>query len=374
MAGIYLHIPFCKQACHYCDFHFSTSLKYKDDLIAAMLLEIDTSVGYLPTQHIDTIYFGGGTPSVLPIEDLARIMAKLSEYYTWSADAEVTLEANPDDLTAEYCQGLASLGINRLSIGIQSFYDIDLKAMNRAHDAAQARACVQLAQAAGIHRISIDLIYGAETTTDAMWADNVAQALDLGVGHVSAYCLTVEEGTALAAFVARGTAQPLDEEKAERQFAYLIAAMEGAGFMHYEISNFGKPSELAVHNTNYWMGSPYLGIGPSAHSYNGQHRRSNVANNAAYMWGAKAEQWDRLPDTLTSQDRYNEYVLTALRTMWGIDREVVRDRHGQFLNHFDREAAALLAEGLTVWQGSALVLTPQAKFVADGVSMRLFSC
>ena len=283
MAGIYIHIPFCRQACHYCNFHFSTSLKYKDEVIAAILCELEMRKDYLQGAEITSIYLGGGTPSLLGQADIEQIFNQISRLFSLANPIEITLEANPDDLSPQKVKMLRTTPINRFSIGIQSFFEEDLQFMNRAHNAEEAVKCIQEVQRAGFENITIDLIYGAPTTTDQHWVQNLQIALDLRVPHISSYCLTVEEKTALAHFVATGKVSELDENQAERQFTMLVRTLESAGFDHYEISNFALPGRYAQHNTGYWMGMPYLGVGPSAHSFDGLSRQWNVANNAAYL-------------------------------------------------------------------------------------------
>lgn len=283
MAGIYLHIPFCKQACYYCNFHFSTSLAQKDAMVQAILREIQLQQNYLDGLAVSSIYFGGGTPSILPEEDLQALLQALHQHFNITPDAEITLEANPDDLTAAKLAALKAAGINRLSIGVQSFHEEDLQWMNRAHNSQQATQCITLAQAAGFENITIDLIYGGPTLSDEGWAANVQQAIALKVPHLSCYALTVEAGTALDHFIKKKKMAAVDTDKAARHFEQLMQWMQAAGYEHYEISNFALPGWHSRHNSSYWQGKSYLGIGPSAHSFNGTSRQWNIANNTAYI-------------------------------------------------------------------------------------------
>ncbi|MEZ4952421.1 MAG: radical SAM family heme chaperone HemW [Saprospiraceae bacterium] len=260
MAGIYLHIPFCKQACHYCNFHFSTSLKYKEEMVVAMLKELELQKDYLGEETIETIYFGGGTPSLLSEQDLEMFFDKIVSQFSISQNPEITLEANPDDLTKEKIKAFKNTPINRFSIGVQSFFEEDLKFMNRAHNAKEAESCIKNVQEVGFENLTIDLIYGSPTTPDIHWEKNVEKAVAFNVPHISCYCLTVESNTALDYFVKKGKARPVDEEQAERQFNFLINKLESEKYEHYEISNFAKKGFYSKHNSNYWRGEKYLGI------------------------------------------------------------------------------------------------------------------
>jgi oxygen-independent coproporphyrinogen-3 oxidase len=370
MAGIYLHIPFCKQACHYCNFHFSTSLKYKSDMVAAIVQELEMQKNYLGNAPLDSVYFGGGTPSLLSGEDLDLIFAKINELYVLSPKAEITLEANPDDLTNEKLEIFKNSPINRLSIGIQSFSDADLKYMNRAHNADEAANCIQRAQFYGFTNLTVDLIYGTPTMNDAQWQENIEQVLALDVPHISCYALTVEPKTALEHFIKKGKSKPVDEEQTARQFEYLTARLKKAGFEHYEISNFAKPGMYARHNSNYWSGQNYLGVGPSAHSFNGKSRQWNVANNAKYMEGMKAEKLPFEREELTADQRYNEYILTTLRTMWGVDFNKISN---SFHAHFLENVQPFLDNETVIKRKNKYCLTEKGKLLADNISMELFA-
>ncbi len=373
MAGIYIHIPFCKQACHYCNFHFSTSLKYKNELVDALLQEIKLRKDYLPTKEVETIYFGGGTPSLLSADEIQRIFDQLNRFYSITNDTEVTLEANPDDLLPAKIEALRQTPVNRFSIGIQSFDAEDLRFMNRAHNVEQAENCIGLAQEAGFENLTIDLIYGAPTTSHETWQRNLQKAIDFGVPHISAYCLTVEPKTALAHFVETGKAAAVDEEKAAQQFEILVETLTQSDFVHYEISNFGKIGWESKHNSSYWRGKPYLGLGPSAHSFDGKRTRQwNLAHNAQYI---KAIGQGKLPsekEVLSNSERFNEYLMTSLRTIWGCDLErVKREFGGELYGHLLEEMRLFLRKGILERKGQVLVLTQKGKFLADGVISEL---
>lgn len=374
MSGIYIHIPFCKQACHYCNFHFSTSLKYKSEMVDAIVREIKIRAEYLEDKNLKSIYFGGGTPSLLSVLELNKIFETLSKIYNWTSNTEITLEANPDDLSQDKISELKSTGINRLSIGIQSFNQNDLEYMNRAHTATEAEHCIKKAQDVGIQNITADLIYGAQSSSDKIWENNINTLLAFDIPHISAYCLTVEPGTALHHFVSTGKSKPVDEAKAMSQFDTLISMLNEQGYEHYEISNFAKQGHYAIHNTNYWLGSPYLGIGPSAHSYDGKSVRSwNIAHNPKYM---KAISNLTLPiehEKLTTVDQYNEMVLIRLRTKWGLNLQNITEQFPQFLDHFKKSIATHLQKGNITKQDGSYILTSKGKHFADRISMELFA-
>jgi oxygen-independent coproporphyrinogen III oxidase len=380
MPGIYLHIPFCKQACHYCNFHFSTSLQLKAPLLAAMLRELDLRRDFFgEALPLDSVYLGGGTPSLLSRAELESLFEHIRRHFHIAPDAEITLEANPDDLTDAYLNELRQTPVNRLSIGIQSFSDADLKWMNRAHHADEARRCIESALAAGFDNLTCDLIYGAPTTSDEQWAANIQTLLDYGIPHLSCYCLTVEPKTALAHFVKTGKSPAVEDEKAARQFQYLMDAMAAAGYEHYEISNFARPGRYARHNTAYWRNEPYLGIGPGAHSYIGHTRQWNLPNNALYVRQvAQAADWKALEGSVFEQeylqpkDRYNEYVMTRLRTMWGCRVEEIERLGAEFAGHFVKTAAPFLQQHLLTATQGAYRLSRAGKLMADFVSAELF--
>ncbi|MBK8471404.1 MAG: radical SAM family heme chaperone HemW [Sphingobacteriales bacterium] len=386
MSGIYIHIPFCKQACHYCNFHFATSLRHKDALIDAIVAEIALQRGFFErmptqggkanqsnTQEITTIYLGGGTPSLLSTDELTRILEVVYRHFKVAEQPEISLEANPDDLTHTYLTELRQTPVNRLSIGIQSLFDEDLRLMNRAHNAQQARRCVADARQAGFEWLTIDLIYGiGSEASDSRWQYNLDTALSWQIPHFSAYCLTVEPKTPLAKQVAAGIVRPLSDEKAATQFEYLMTQSAAAGYWQYEISNFCLPHQYSRHNTAYWQGKPYLGIGPSAHSFDGTTRYWNVANNAQYIRAITEQQIASNSETLSTQQHYNEYVMTALRTMWGIDLTWVAARFGEaYSRHLLREAQRFIRHQHLLQQDKHLLLTSAGKFVADGIASNL---
>ncbi|WP_343667122.1 radical SAM family heme chaperone HemW [Chitinophaga sp.] len=373
MAGIYLHIPFCKQACYYCNFHFSTSLAQEPAMVTALLKETELQKEYLAGAPINTIYFGGGTPSLLPEKDLLRLLAAIHKNFTVNADAEITLEANPDDLTPEKLHMLQSAGVNRLSIGIQSFHEEDLKWMHRAHNAVQAKASILHAQDAGFENITIDLIYGGPTLTDAGWEHNVQQAVELGVPHLSCYALTVEPGTALDHFIKKKKMPAVDADKAARHFEQLLKWTGEAGYEQYEISNFAKKGWHSKHNSSYWQGAPYLGLGPSAHSFDTKSRQWNVANNALYIKSLEHGQLNFEKEELTPVMMLNEYLMTSLRTSAGCDLNVISDRFGKDKKEkIQKEVVKYLNKGWMYEAGERLILTPEGRLFADGIASQLF--
>lgn len=372
MAGIYLHIPFCKQACHYCDFHFSTSMRLKGDLLAALKQELVLQRGFLGGQTVESIYFGGGTPSLLSGEELLDIFDVIYAHYPVAEGAEVTLEANPDDLTAAQVQALRHTPVNRLSIGIQSFSEADLRFMNRAHNAEEAKTCLSRAQDAGFDDLTIDLIYGAPTTSDAQWQENVGIALGFGVPHLSCYNLTVEPGTALGHMVSKGKVADVDEEQSARQMEWLMATMAERGYEHYEVSNFALPGRYARHNTSYWQGAHYLGVGPSAHSFDGLHRQWNVANNPKYIAALREGQLPFEREALRPGDRYNEYLLTGLRTQWGVTLDGMAAIDRDMPSYFEVSAAGFVADGLLLADGRAYKLSRAGFLLADRIASALF--
>ncbi len=372
MSGIYVHIPFCKQACHYCNFHFSTQLERKSQLVDSIISEIHWRNSYLKDVNIQTIYFGGGTPSLLSQQELSDILEAIRSEYQISSTAEITLEANPDDLSKDKLASLHQLGINRLSIGVQSFFQEDLEYMNRSHNASQALDCIHQAHSQGFQNISIDLIYGSPTTSDEMWQQNVQQALDLGIPHLSCYALTVEPKTALAHFIKTQKSAEPDENAAARQFEYLVQQSTENNFLHYEISNFALPDQISQHNTNYWRGVPYIGIGPAAHSFDGDSRQWNVAHNAHYMQHVDAKDKNALYqiEKLSPQDKTNEYIMTALRTMWGLDLDKIEVEEHK--DSIAQAAQKYIDQGLIKTEAQHYIITEKGKFLADGIASELF--
>ena len=372
MPGIYIHVPFCKQACHYCDFHFSTSLKYKDELIAALIREIKLQKNYLTGETIETVYFGGGTPSVLNADEINVLLNAITSLYAVSANAEITLEANPDDLSKEKLQALRQTDINRLSIGIQSFFDDDLAWMNRAHRANEAESSVKRAQDTGFENLTADLIYGYPLLTDQKWKSNLEKIFALDIPHVSSYSMTVEPRTALASFIKTKKQAPMDEQQSAEQFILLMGAMQTRGFEHYEISNFCKPGQYSRHNSNYWKGVKYLGIGPSAHSYNGDTRQWNIANNAKYIASLEKSEIPAETETLSETNRLNEYIMTSLRTMWGLELKKLEEIARGSSTVLGKSAVKFLEKEWITQKENTIFLTNPGKLYADHIASSLF--
>lgn len=372
MSGIYLHIPFCKKACHYCNFHFSTSLKLKNNLVRAMVLELHMRHEFLVEKHLKSIYFGGGTPSLLEEAELCLLMESLAKYCTWDTHTEITLEANPDDLDPEKLKSLRTAGINRLSIGIQSFFEEDLRFMNRSHTAAQSENIISEAQAAGFSNITADLIYGIPTSTDAIWEQNISRLINSGINHISAYALTVEEKTALHHMIAKGSVQAPGDEAMEAQFRILIRKLESSGFQQYEISNFARPGFEAIHNSGYWQGTAYLGLGPSAHSFRPGERSWNIANNPAYIKSVESGTLPLTVELLNPGDEFNEYIMTGLRRSRGIDEAYISRTWPDYIVTFQKEKELQIKRQMIVQQGNIIKLTPKGKWFADGVAAAFF--
>ncbi|WP_234735652.1 radical SAM family heme chaperone HemW [Tellurirhabdus bombi] len=369
---LYLHIPFCKQACHYCDFHFSTSLKQKPVLVDALCKELTLQKDYLGTNQLETIYFGGGTPSLLTEKELAQIFETIHRFFSVKAGAEITLEANPDDLQPSQLSMLRQY-VNRLSIGIQSFHEPHLRFMNRAHSATEAESCVRLAQDAGFDNLTIDLIYGVPAPDHDIWQRNLEKAIQLNIPHISSYCLTIEPDTAFGRWQQKGRLQVPEDSFAAEEFTMLVDALTTNGYEHYEISNFAKPGWEARHNSSYWKRRSYLGIGPSAHSYNGSSRQYNIANNARYL---RALDQGELPcdrEILTVADQVNEYLLTGLRTKWGCQvAELNQLLNADFAQQQQKEIASLQQKGWLMLKDNQLLLTTAGKLFADRVAAELF--
>jgi oxygen-independent coproporphyrinogen-3 oxidase len=371
MAGIYIHIPFCKKACHYCNFHFSTSATLLNDFVKALLKETALRKDYI-NERVSTIYFGGGTPSLLSAIDLKLVIDTLYKTYNVDDNAEVTLEANPDDITADTLTNWKAIGINRLSIGIQSFFEDDLKWMNRAHNAAQAINCIKLAQSSGFN-LSIDLIYGTPSLTNERWEQNVEQAVELNIPHLSCYALTVEPGTALDKMIALHKTEKPDAEKQAHHFELLMQWMNTAGYEHYEISNFAKPGFRSKHNSSYWQGKSYLGFGPSAHSFNGHSRQWNIANNATYIKSLQQGNLSFEIEELTATQQLNEYVMTSLRTNEGTSLKKVEEKWGAHeAQRLVSAARRHLKYHSLALNDFTLQLTAKGKLLADGITADLF--
>ena len=372
MSGIYIHIPFCKQACHYCDFHFSTSMGKKEAMINALKKELVLRKGEFKDDTVETIYFGGGTPSVLTSEEIQGIIDEVFKNYKVIRDPEITLEANPDDLSEEKIRALSKSPVNRLSIGIQSFFEEDLKLMNRAHSSEEAVKSLSIATQS-FDNISIDLIYGIPQMTNEKWVANIDKALSFGIPHISSYALTVEPKTALANFIKKGVVADVDDSAAQEHFNILLDKMDAAGFESYEISNFGKPGYFSKNNTAYWQQKKYIGIGPSAHSFDGNQRGWNINNNPKYI---KAITNNELPseiEVLSKTDKYNEYVMTGLRTIWGVSLRRVREDFGEkYEAYLLQQAHKFTEEQLLFIDNDCLITTKKARFLADGIAADLF--
>ncbi|WP_430900902.1 MULTISPECIES: radical SAM family heme chaperone HemW [unclassified Paraflavitalea] len=373
MAGIYIHIPYCKKACHYCNFHFSTSLQSKNDFVPALLNEIALRDNYLgENPRIETIYFGGGTPSLLSDEELGQIITAIKERFEVAPDAELTLETNPDDITVERLKGWQAIGVNRLSIGVQSFQEKELEWMNRAHNVQQAIESIET----GLKYFpnsSIDLIYGGPDLTDEQWKDHVDRVIAWKVPHVSCYALTVEPQTALDHFIKKKQSKPVDAEAQARQFLLLMQWLREAGYEHYEISNFALPGFRSRHNSSYWRGLSYLGLGPSAHSYDGKSRQWNVANNALYIQSLKNNTVPFEQEVLSEKDRYNEFVMISLRTMEGVSKaRLEAEFERSIVDTFQKEVKRFIDSGWVVEDAVSFRLSDEGRLRADGVAAELF--
>ncbi|MBD0723945.1 coproporphyrinogen III oxidase [Flavobacterium sp. L1I52] len=379
MSGIYIHIPFCKQACHYCDFHFSTSMKKAAEMVLALAKEIVMRKNELldcarsdKDELVETIYFGGGTPSRLSIADLKLLIDAVFDNYSISENPEITLEANPDDLSEEYLIALKQIGINRLSIGIQSFFEEDLQMMNRAHNSAEAKKCLELASQY-FDNISLDLIYGIPGMSNEKWKQNIETALRFNIPHISSYALTVEPKTALNKLIQTGKIAEPKDEVASEHFMILVEILEKNGFVHYELSNFGKPDFFSKNNSAYWLGKKYIGIGPSAHSYDGISRSWNVANNVLYIKSIEENKLPNETEKLSVEDRYNEYIMTGLRTIWGVSLDRIQNEFGQdYLDYLLKQSQKFLNDDLLFIENNILKPTLKGKFLTDGIASDLF--
>ena len=372
MSGIYIHIPFCKQACFYCDFHFSTSLKKKEDMMVSLVREIELRKEELGDTTIETIYFGGGTPSVLSTVEIKELIAAVYLNFEVVKNPEITLEANPDDLSEEKIIALSKSPINRLSIGIQSFFEKDLKLMNRAHNAAEAKKSLVLATRY-FENISLDLIYGIPGCTNEEWLVNIKTALSFGIPHISSYALVVEPHTALKKMIENGKIKNVDDARTQEQFQILTKELALGGFIQYEVSSFGKEGFFSKNNSSYWLGVAYLGIGPSAHSFDGKQRSWNVKNNAKYI---KSIQENIVPierETLSTADRYNEYIMTGLRTMWGVSLNEIENNFGvKYSEYIRNQSKKHIEEGLLSNKNGVLKTREKGRFLVDGIASDLF--
>jgi oxygen-independent coproporphyrinogen III oxidase len=368
MAGLYLHIPFCKQACHYCDFHFSTDRSSSLDLCSAMVRELILQKDFC-REDISTIYLGGGTPSLLSKSELDLLFNTIHHYYKVSSSVEITLEANPDDLTKEKSIELQKAGVNRLSIGVQSFDDTLLKFLNRAHNSRAASRCLEDVREAGFSNISIDLIYAIPGLSEKMWEDTLQKAISFSPEHISSYSLTIEDRTVFGNWSKRGKLHPMEEESAAKQFEILMDVLGDNGYEQYEISNFSKPDFYSKHNSSYWKGAHYIGIGPSAHSYNGVSRQFNVRNNAQYIRSIGKGEIPFEREMLSIENKINEYILTTLRTTWGCDLLFLKNQLNDDLVSRRGDYISLLTErGLAFISEDTLRLTRKGKLVADKIT------
>lgn len=369
MAGIYIHVPYCRQACHYCDFHFSVKQETKEAYVNSLLREISLQKNYLGGERVETVYFGGGTPSLLSDVQLKNIFESLHQHFEIDAAAEVTLEANPDDLTKEKISSLKSTEINRLSIGIQSFFDHHLHWMNRAHHAQEAEDCVKRAQDDGFSNITIDLMYGLPDLSDVEWEQNLATSFALDIRHLSCYSLTAEPRTALAHFISTGKSKKLDEEQAARQFKMLMQRMRERGWLHYEISNFASEEKfVSRHNSAYWKGRKYLGLGPSAHSFNGASRQWNARNNHLYIESITKGVLPYEREDLTETQRINERIMTELRTMWGLK---ISDFGTEISESLKERSQRFIAGDYVELNEEVMLLTDKGKLIADRIVLEL---
>jgi len=370
MAGIYIHIPFCKKLCHYCDFyHVVSDEQDHKDFISALLEEAELKQNYLGKgTPIYTIYIGGGTPSVFSVKEIETILNNLINYYSVEKDCEITIEVNPDDVSPEYMKGLKNIEINRVSLGIQSWHDDDLKLLNRRHTAEEAAKALNDIINAGFENISADLIYGIPGMNTERWASNIDRTLAFDIQHLSAYHLTIEPGTVFGKMLEKGKLQEAEEEESVSEFNLLLDKMETAGFIQYEISNFGRPGYFSAHNTNYWKQVPYIGLGPSAHSFNGYSRQWNVKNLKKYIRYVKGGRLFYEKEDLDLKTKFNEYILTSLRTMWGIDLEYVEkafEKEGyDYVVNF---SAKFINYGLMEQKEKSLILTNQGKMISDNI-------
>ena len=372
MAGLYIHIPFCKQACHYCDFHFSTNLQLLSPVMESIVLEMDLRKDYLKGESVDTVYFGGGTPSLLPAAALEQILDQVARIFP-GKKLEITLEANPDDLDPNSLATWKSLGIDRLSLGIQSFQDEILKAYNRAHNAQQAKQAIQLGRSAGFEKFSIDLIYGFPHANHDLWKKDLKEALLLDPGHLSAYYLTLEPKTTFGNWAKKGRFIPAEEEFVAQQFEWLQEQCDQAGYQQYEISNFSRPDQAAIHNSNYWKRIPYLGIGPSAHSFDGNARGYNPPSNPRYVQTLAASKLPFVVENLEKEELINEEILTCLRTSWGLDTASMADRYQVGLLEIKAASIAkLTALGMIHTEGKTLTLTRKGQLLADSIAAEIF--
>jgi len=371
---IYIHIPFCKQKCSYCNFHFSTSLNFKEEMLAAIKKEIFLRKNELQNKNLKSLYFGGGTPSILKVDELKSIIDEVLKYFTFDENIEITLEANPDDLNQNFLKELSGTAVNRLSLGTQSFFEADLKLMNRAHSASEAESSIKRSQDSGFENISIDLIYGSPTSDFEIWKENLSKTIELQVPHISSYALTVEPKTALESWISKNKINAPKESEQNKEFYYMSDFLKENGFDHYEISNFGKPGFHSRHNSAYWKYSEYLGIGPSAHSYNGNNQRSwNIANNSIYIKKLNENILPKETEILSEKDQFNEMLMTGLRTIRGADLQKMKEKFSsEIMGKFHQEIQPKIADGILIIENNHLKIPEKYWFLADGIASDLF--
>lgn len=373
MAGIYIHIPFCSSKCNYCNFYSIASSKHLDAYVPALLKEIELQQSYLEKEPIETIYIGGGTPSLLGYTQLASILEKLNKTFEIKPDAEITIEANPNDLSANKIKDFKNLFINRLSIGIQSFFEEDLKYLHRLHTSSQAETAVKRIQDAGFENISIDLIYGIPTLSDENWEKNLHYSFSLYVPHISAYSLTVETNTALNKLITKGKLTPVNEEQSINHFKALMQQTRENDFLHYEVSNFCKKDYFSKHNSNYWKGVKYLGLGPSAHSYNKAERQWNISDTQKYIEHLDLNKLLYEKEVLSETDKLNEYIMTSLRTMWGCDLNYIETHFGASeKKQIEKKSIQFINEKKMIKENNLLILSDEGFLFADGIAAALF--
>ena len=374
MSGIYIHIPFCKKACFYCDFHFTVSFKIKEKIITAICQELTTRKDFFdPKETINSIYFGGGTPSVLSIKEIDEILGAVYSHYNVEKNAEITFECNPDDLTQDYLRELKFVGINRLSIGVQSFNDEHLKWMNRSHDASQSKKSIEYAAEAGFNNITLDLIYGLPQLSNKEWSANLNEALSLPINHLSAYSLTMEENTPYIKLVNQGKYKKPSDVISSSHYQILVQQTTDLGWEHYEVSSFCKPGNYSKHNSSYWSGNKYIGVGPSAHSYDGNSRHWNVSNNKSYLECISTKKRYFESEELTVSNQVNEYLLTVLRTKWGVDVELLSNKYDyNIMSLFEKDIKYWISLNWMEMKDSNMKLTNKGMLFADHISSILF--
>ena len=372
MSGIYIHIPYCKKACHYCNFHFSTNQNSKSSFIKAISKELQLRSSEYRSQEIQTIYFGGGTPTVLEVSELTSILDVIYEVYNVSADPEITLEANPDDLDLEKIIAISKTKINRLSIGIQSFHEADLLAMNRAHNSDEAKKCLAIATKY-FDNITIDLMFGMPTMSTDLWRQNLQTAFGFGIKHLSCYAMTVEPQTALEHFIKKGSHPPIDDEVSAQHFNILLEETTKNNLIHYETCSFGQSEYFSRHNTSYWLGKSYLGVGPSAHSFDGKIRSWNISNNSKYIKSIEASVLPSESERLSIENGFNEYIMTGLRTMWGVSLQKIETEYGlKIKEELVNNSKQLITSNYLVIEDQHLKITKTGKFISDGIASELF--